>query len=54
MAYARLGDSVQARQELARAMLRAERDFPGHAELAAYCDEAQILIDGIAAPAAAH
>jgi tetratricopeptide (TPR) repeat protein len=54
MAHAGLGDSVQARQELARAMVRAERDFPGHAELAAYCDEAQILIDGIAAPAAAH
>ncbi len=52
MAHARRGDLTQARQELARALLRAERDFPGHPELAAFCDEAHILIDGAAAPAA--
>lgn len=52
MAHARRGDPARARQELARALHRAERDFPGHPELAAFCDEAHILIDGAAAPAA--
>ncbi|MHB1557188.1 MAG: tetratricopeptide repeat protein, partial [Isosphaeraceae bacterium] len=52
MAHARRGDPARARQELARALLRAERDFPGHPELGAFCDEAHILIDGAAAPAA--
>jgi hypothetical protein len=52
MAHARLGDMVGARQELARAMLQAERDHPGHPELAGFCDEAHSLITGGAAATA--
>jgi tetratricopeptide (TPR) repeat protein len=52
MAHARLGDAAAARQVLARAMLQAERDYPGHPELAAFCDEAHALIAGAAAAAA--
>jgi len=48
MAHARLGDLVEARQELARAMLQAEREFPGHPELAGFCDEAQSILTGVA------
>jgi hypothetical protein len=44
MAHARLGDLAGARQDLARAMLQAERDHPGHPELAGFCDEAHALI----------
>ncbi len=51
MAHARLGDTDRARQELARAMVRAERDYPGHPELAGFCDEAHALITGPAAAA---
>jgi tetratricopeptide (TPR) repeat protein len=54
MAHARLGDMVGARQELARAMLQAERDHPGHPELAGFCDEAHSLITGAAATADAR
>ena len=46
MARARIGDPEGARQALARAMLGAERDRPGHPELAALCDEAHTLIAG--------
>jgi hypothetical protein len=46
MAHARLGDADAARRELARAMLQAERDHPGHRELAGFCDEAHSLITG--------
>jgi tetratricopeptide (TPR) repeat protein len=46
MARARTGDTEGARQALARAMLQAERDHPGHPELAALCDEAHALIAG--------
>jgi hypothetical protein len=54
MAHARLGDMERARQELARAMVRAERDCPGHPELASLCDEAHaVLTGGTAAPAVA-
>ncbi|HLH28871.1 MAG TPA: tetratricopeptide repeat protein, partial [Acidimicrobiales bacterium] len=51
MGRARLGDRDRARQDLARAMVRAERDYPGHPELAALCDEAHALLAGGAAPA---
>lgn len=52
MARARAGDPEGARQALAMAMLLAERDHPGHRELAALCDEAHALISGgAAAPA---
>ena len=43
---ARLGDPAEARLALARAMLRAERDYPGHPELAAFCDEARSILAG--------
>ena len=33
-------------------MLRAERDYPGHPELAGFCDEAHSLLAGAAIPAA--
>lgn len=46
MARARSGDPEGARQALALAMIRAERDHPGHPELAALCDEAHALIAG--------
>jgi cytochrome c-type biogenesis protein CcmH/NrfG len=53
MAHARLGDPERARQALARAMVRSERDHTGHPELAAFFDEAHSLIAGGAtAPAA--
>ncbi len=52
MAHARLGIPEEARQALARAMLQAERDHPGHPELAAFCDEAHALLAGAAIPAA--
>jgi tetratricopeptide (TPR) repeat protein len=52
MAHARLGDPEKARRELARAMVRAERDYPGHRELAGLCDEAHALLAGGTAPAA--
>jgi tetratricopeptide (TPR) repeat protein len=52
MAHARLGESEQARQALARALVRAERDYPGHPELAGFCDEAGSLIAGAATPVA--
>ena len=38
---------------LAQAILRAERDYPGHPELAGFCDEARsILAEGTEAPSA--
>lgn len=46
MAYARLGNAEAARQGLARAVLLAERDYPGHPELLAFCDEGYALIGG--------
>ena len=46
MAHARLGDPREARQALARAMLQAERDYPGHPELAGFCDEARSILAG--------
>ena len=33
MAHARLGDLEEARRELTQAMVRAERDYPGHLEV---------------------
>jgi tetratricopeptide (TPR) repeat protein len=55
MAHARLGDLEKARQEYDRAMVYAERDYPGHPELAGFCDEAQsILGAGSGAANAAH
>jgi tetratricopeptide (TPR) repeat protein len=53
MAHARLDDPERARQALARAMVRSERDHPGHPELAGFHDEAHSLIaGGTAAPSA--
>ena len=46
MALARLGNPAEARQALARAMLQAERDYPGHPELAGFCDEARSILAG--------
>ena len=55
MAHARLGDPEEARQALARAIVRAERDYPGHPELAGFCDEARSILAGnAAAPLAIH
>jgi uncharacterized protein HemY len=53
MAHARLGELDDARQALARAMVRSERDHPGHPELAGFLDEAHALIAGAAAPSIA-
>jgi len=44
MAHAHLGDWEQARHRLAAALLGMERDYPGHPELAGFCDEAQSLL----------
>jgi hypothetical protein len=52
MAHGRLGEPEDARQALARAMVRSERDHPGHPELAGFLDEAHAMIAG-AAPSAA-
>ena len=54
MAHGRLGDTEAARQALARAMVRSERDYPGHPELATFCDEAHSLIAGDTAAAIAR
>jgi uncharacterized protein HemY len=53
MAHARLGEPDDARRALARAMVRSERDHPGHPELAGFLDEAHSLIAGAAAPSVA-
>jgi hypothetical protein len=50
MAHARLGEPEAARQALACAMVRSEREYPGHPELAGFCDEAHSLIAGAGAP----
>jgi tetratricopeptide (TPR) repeat protein len=44
MAHAHLGDPEQARHRLAQAMLGMERDYPGHPELARFCDEVRSLL----------
>jgi tetratricopeptide (TPR) repeat protein len=44
MAHAHLGDWEQARHRLASAMVAMERDYPGHPELARFCDEVQSLL----------
>jgi tetratricopeptide (TPR) repeat protein len=44
LAHAQLGNREQARHWLAQAMLRVERDYPGHAELLGLCDEARSLL----------
>jgi tetratricopeptide (TPR) repeat protein len=55
MAHARLGDLEGARTELARALVRAEHDYPGHRELAVFCDEARsIIAHDLGTPAAPH
>jgi hypothetical protein len=46
MAHAHLGDVERARQDLARAMIRAERDDPGHPGLAGLRDEAHAILTG--------
>ena len=52
MALGRSGQTEAGREALARALLLAERDHPGHAELAALCDEAQALL-AVGEPASA-
>jgi tetratricopeptide (TPR) repeat protein len=52
MALSQADDPEGARRALARALIAAERDYPGHPELAALCDEARALIAG-GAPASA-
>ena len=55
LAHARLGDSDESRLAFARALIRAERDYPGHPELAGFCDEARsILAEGPGTAASAH
>jgi hypothetical protein len=55
MAHARLGDLEKARRELAQAMVRRERDYPGHPELAGFCAEAQfVLANAFETPAVIH
>ena len=55
LAHARLGDVEEARLVFARALIRAERDYPGHPELAGFCVEARsILADSPGAPAEAR
>ena len=55
MAHARLGDLEKARLECDRAMVNAEQHYPGHPELAGFCDEAQsILSAGSDAANASH
>jgi tetratricopeptide (TPR) repeat protein len=55
MAHARLGDLEKARLEYDRAVVKAERDYPGHPELVGFCNEAQsILAEGSGAANAAH
>ena len=44
MAHARLGHQEQASFCLARAISRAERDYPGHLELVRLCDEARTML----------
>ena len=44
LAHARLGDLEEARLAFARAMIRAERDYPGHPELAGFCVEARSIL----------
>jgi tetratricopeptide (TPR) repeat protein len=44
MAHARLGDLEGARTELTRAVVRAEQAYPGHSELAVFCDEARSIL----------
>ena len=55
MAHARLGDLEKARMEYDRAVVNAERNYPGHPELAVFCGEAHsILIQRSDAANAAH
>jgi tetratricopeptide (TPR) repeat protein len=54
LAHARLGELEAARLAFARASSHAERDHPGHPELAGFRDEARaILAEGTGSPAAA-
>ena len=48
-------DLEKARREYDRAMVNAERDYPGHPELAGFCGEAQFILSaGSGAPNVAH
>ena len=54
LAHARLGDLEEARLAFARASSHAQRDYPGHPELAGFCAEARAtLAEGPGSPAAA-
>ena len=45
IAYAQLGDREQARHWLDQTILLKEHDYPGHPELATFCDEARAAVD---------
>ena len=44
MAHAQLGNQQQAQQWLAQAMIRMERDYPGHPELTRFYNEARSML----------
>jgi tetratricopeptide (TPR) repeat protein len=44
MAYARLGNREESWRYLAQAMFQKARDYPSHAELARFCNEAHSII----------
>ena len=55
MAYARSGDRAQSEIRLAQAISQMRRDYPEHAELSRFCDEAHsLLTNGAGEPSAVH
>jgi hypothetical protein len=55
MAYARSGDRAQSEIRLAQAISQMRRDYPAHAELSRFCDEAHsLLTNGAGEPSVVH
>lgn len=55
MAHARLGNRETALEKFAHALTEAEHSYPGHAELAGFCDEARFVVtDGFSTPSTTH
>jgi tetratricopeptide (TPR) repeat protein len=55
MAHAQLGNRDQSRRWFTQAMVRKDQDYPGHLELARFCDEARSIIAAVPeASAVAH
>jgi tetratricopeptide (TPR) repeat protein len=55
MAYARSGDRAQSEIRLAQAISQMMRDYPEHAELSRFCDEAHsLLTNGAGEPSVVH